>query len=412
MFRLVARSRACRLFAAASLWFLAALPASAQLTRDEAVQAVIDQVILPSSTAAKAVAFAPQTALPAGSTVRPFLLNTPPFVGSTTTLASDSWFVFIDDAPLARFAHPVRFALVDASHPNPVVGSGITVTQQGWWPLVNGVQLYASLDERLVSPDRVWGSLPLPSRAPQVFETRGTYVDPILPEPLAATTTGKVCAIVASGADDASFRGDVRDMADHYRRRLGVPAANVQEKVNITKADLDAMIAKANRDGCTKVHLFLASHGAPETVLMGGQRVSSADLAKCIKKLTAKDVCIVFDWCFCGSFIDNIQGCPGHSVTVTTATDASSLSCAWIAADGSDGNGYFTEDLIKCWADPRADGPDAGRDVSQGEAYDWVKANARPKTRDQKPLHRSLEDAEPIDPIDVEPVDAFDPTNH
>lgn len=54
-----------------------------------------------------------------------------------------SWFFWIDDFPAGKFAHPSRFALVE------IATGAVTVSEQQWWPLLNGVGLW-------VDPAEYW----------------------------------------------------------------------------------------------------------------------------------------------------------------------------------------------------------------------------------------------------------------
>ena len=130
------------------------------LTRDQAVSALIAQVINPSPNKDTLVASGPQDMLPQGTLVEPHGLNTPPYPGSARTIQTPTWFFYIDDEPEHLFVHACRFVYIDANNPDPVMGDGIIVETQGWWPKINGVETHGGTMH--TSPDLVYGSHPYP----------------------------------------------------------------------------------------------------------------------------------------------------------------------------------------------------------------------------------------------------------
>lgn len=133
--------------------------AEALLTREQAVAILIQQVIEPSPNKDELMAFGPQNMLQPGDVVRPRYIGSNPYPGQPKTMESLTWFFFIDDEVMARYVHPTRFVYIDANHPNPTVGDGISVDIQGWWPVINEQPHYAP-PSATQNPDWIYGERP------------------------------------------------------------------------------------------------------------------------------------------------------------------------------------------------------------------------------------------------------------
>ena len=137
------------------------------LTRDQAIAILIDQVISPIAYEDYYMAFGPQQMLTAGDKVEPEIIGSQPYPGSTKNIQEPTWFFWVDTDKWARFSHLVYFVYIDASHPNPTVGDGILVSEQGWWPNINDVDYLKKPADRWVSSDIVYGEAPTgPPTAP------------------------------------------------------------------------------------------------------------------------------------------------------------------------------------------------------------------------------------------------------
>ena len=131
------------------------------LTRDQAISILIEQVINPDKNKDNMMVFGPQSQLQKGDVVEPAFLSTKNSDELIYKIQNPKWFFWIDDNPLNdMFVHTTRFVYIDSKHPNPTIGDGIIIKEVGWWPKINGQQLYRSSSERTNSPDRVYGSRP------------------------------------------------------------------------------------------------------------------------------------------------------------------------------------------------------------------------------------------------------------
>jgi hypothetical protein len=141
------------------LGLLYSQPASAQLTRDQAIAILMEQVIEPTPNKKYIWAFGPQNMLVPGDVVRPLVINAQPNPGQPFTVVTQTWFFFIDDDILSKYSHETRYVYLDANHLNPTVGDGITLVVQGWWPVING-QPYYDFSTFVGHSDKVYGVIP------------------------------------------------------------------------------------------------------------------------------------------------------------------------------------------------------------------------------------------------------------
>lgn len=133
--------------------------ADAQMTREQAVSILIQQVIEPSPNKDELMAFGPQNMLQPGDIVRPHRIGSPTYPGQPKTIERPTWFFFLNDRVEAGYVHQTRFLYIDANNPNPTMGDGISVDIQGWWPVINEQDYYDSQYPK-EHPDWVYGDRP------------------------------------------------------------------------------------------------------------------------------------------------------------------------------------------------------------------------------------------------------------
>jgi hypothetical protein len=105
---------------------------SGSLTRQQVIDIVLGQVVVPPILDHAARVFLGMSALRRGDRVRPF------YDGAERTLDRPTWFAWVDDEPQAFFSHPTRYVFVDA------YTGRLNVTSEDWWPVVNDVPLWMS----------------------------------------------------------------------------------------------------------------------------------------------------------------------------------------------------------------------------------------------------------------------------
>lgn len=149
-------------FCCLALMVMIGSTASAEvISRQEAVDILIREVILPSPTRGAMMAFGPQKPLAPGDKIEPPDRGFDPSQGTVRAIEKPTWFFWIDDEPDAKFAHPTRYVYIDANQPDPKVNHGIIVDFQAWWPMINGKHyLSRDADRFFDCPDKVYGQAP------------------------------------------------------------------------------------------------------------------------------------------------------------------------------------------------------------------------------------------------------------
>ena len=336
-----------------------------------------------------------------GSTFFP----TTPF--TTTKLM---WLFWVDENPLALFAHPTRFVLLDASDSAPDLTNKARVTREDWWPVVT---LPGASETAALLP-------PLNSTVTPALAA--STVDSAKRESPAVDAPTDACAIVIYGpnvttAFDAVDVGkkDANNVKKFLIDNKLVPASNVytsgdaQTPPTSTNApatidDLERLLNLAKSNGCKKLYLYINAHGARRlrlnveaggggTLISGGfdlkekgtndtDIVRFSDFALLLKPLKGMELCVIQDTCFSGELCEWLQGA-GFTGTFVSSADRDHTSLY---------NGFgsaFTNALLKCWGDPKADLNNDGN-VTLEEAYKWTIANSDEDVTGSKPKESAI----------------------
>ena len=326
--------------------------------------------------------------LPAGSMVDPHELGWLPFPGPGMSVATPSYFFWVDDLPPAHFQHPTRFVLVNATGPVPTeANGGILVSAQGWWPkitLPNGlVQAYFQSSDKRVS------ALPPGVTNPDGL-VAGPGYEPAVPPPLASflpanglsespVPPSKACGLLLRGDSSAEFGNDVELFERDLRTRYGVPAGRII-KANggaaATKADLVAAITAlcALQPPCDKIYVRMTSHGSIGGFCLADGSISAAMLCEQLKKLAAKGVpiCLLIEGCHTASLLDpHNWDFPAGSVIITASgtnecSYGSSLKFT-NAVSGCVTNSLFPHAFSVCLNDPTVNPR-----RTEEQAFRWV----------------------------------------
>jgi hypothetical protein len=125
---------------------VAALPTATPVpqvgvTLEAAGQIVVEQVVKPADLDHEAIVFAWPESLGPDDVLAPYAF--PPFglPPEPVAVPAESWFFWIDDFPTGLFEHPNRYVLVDRTT------GALTVSDETWWPVLNGEGLWISYDE-------------------------------------------------------------------------------------------------------------------------------------------------------------------------------------------------------------------------------------------------------------------------
>ena len=151
----------------AVIFFLALMAAmvsvasAESLSRREAIDILIREVILSSPTRDVLMAFGPQQPLTSNDKVEPPDRGFDPRQGTVRAIEKPTWFFWIDDEPDAKFAHPTRYVYIEADQADPRLNNGIIVDFQAWWPMINGKHyLSRDADRFFDCRDKVYGQAP------------------------------------------------------------------------------------------------------------------------------------------------------------------------------------------------------------------------------------------------------------
>ncbi len=259
---------------------------------------------------------------------------------SPVSTTEPTWLLWVDDEPLAAFSHAVRWVMI------PSADSGIgrmRLLNQFWWPvaLLPGSLTRHSLGPRTDDPG---GEEPA---------SAGLSVEGVL-----GSAPPNACAVLVYGPRMSGPRKDMTRVTDYlvnsdmvsagnvFRNRLdafGRPSAQAQEH-SATRADLQRLISDAVAAGCTKLHLVIVAHGAPN----GGDEdggfqlavndntddgfVTYEELAVMLAPFQGKELCVISTSCYSGQLALWLQGL-GFSGQVMTSSDTRHVG--WMNAQGA-----------------------------------------------------------------------------
>jgi hypothetical protein len=388
----------------------AARPLPAAITRQAAVQAILDPGSGASVDTAQSVVWSPyvdfgfgpgfQGLVPAGSSIDPAEMGGDPYPGPGIALSTDSYFFWVDDSPLTDFEHPVRFVIVDAANPSPTVSNGgVHVSNQGWWPVIalpsqSPTPFFAIDSTRVSDMPPAWdnpnglvgGAAPtfadLDPPQPVAFAPAfRTSVAPAPPAPTAA-------ALIVRGDDGDRFGNNVKRINQDLKNVKGVPPGRIVTAGNgdpatggtaATKTDLQNAIVKlcALNPPPSVIYVRITSHGAKGKLKLKGGSIDKVELCNILKQLNGKNVSIhyVISSCYSGSLTDpTIWGAPAGSSLITSADGLEPSPAGPVVPPSMDrtiNEGLFLHAFSICSNEPLADVNHDQR-VDDEEAFDWV----------------------------------------
>ncbi|NYZ74176.1 hypothetical protein H0O00_03465 [Candidatus Micrarchaeota archaeon] len=243
------------------------------LSRQDAIALVVAEVVAQNDYYVYATSSSP---LPAGTVVT----STRGDEEFDYTLASDTWFFFVDTDPFAPFDHDTFFVFID------VATAEYFVTNESYYPVINGISYFASMDSRLDASRRVY---PDPSEGNLTYNLSGpTFVtlpyDALaIANPPAGTPlplmdyqccdgVGNKYALVMSGYDDPTFDSDTSTVYDYLKGQgysddditylttsLGTP--NSDGQTTLARVESAFRSLALNAECCDDVFIYLAGHG-------------------------------------------------------------------------------------------------------------------------------------------------------
>jgi hypothetical protein len=296
---------------------------------------------------------------------------------------SASWFFWLDDDPLAQFAHDTRYLIMDANT------GKMEIREAEWWPVVNGEVVWGKTEERDSDATVVYAiraELKLYRDWKHVFRFRKL---PML------TCNSWIILVCGSTDSGNTFDEDVRFLYDVFKSlgyddehifyvspwtsdpgvdRTTTPA-NVQWAINQVAEKSN------NRDF---VFFYYSSHGGVNVLHCcpdrpGGGVVTANDMDNWLDTITAREMVIMLQGCCTGSFIgyysngttvnaeNELTGDGETNRIAITATDTEHSSYGGSAAWGS----TFTGGYVASFSDASADVSGNGA-ISVQEAYNYA----------------------------------------
>ena len=195
------------------------------------------------------------------------ILEDNPFnAGFQTTVGQEAFFFVVDEDPIARLAHALRYLLVAKSD-----GSILLNQPVEWTPLVNGV---AVMSAALFDPTTglLWQNFP------------GTQLTPSARSPIQRAAVKGITdevegAIVVNGNNpakylDAGISKDAENMKGFYDSFGPMSEVDALDPPDNTKSDLEGAIEDMYVAGVEDLTIYIATHGNTDMVVMGSSTIA------------------------------------------------------------------------------------------------------------------------------------------
>jgi hypothetical protein len=254
------------------------------------VAILVDDVIRPESLRGELLAFGLQAPLPPGTHIVPYLPEpmpnadvTAPVLTGGVVLSRNVWFFWVDDLPRAEHAHPTRFVFIDAQT------GRVTVTDEEWWPVVNGSSLWASDAEYYDPALWVWSQLdaPLLPPAPSPIPPAPTMSPLPPPDPSSALVVNGW----KPGERNGHFATNASTMAGVYNQ-MGLTTTTMGHNTSPAaspKAVLDWIKQKAKElKPCQDLFIYITGHGYnnfTSGIMVNGKTLSATRLRDVLRQV-------------------------------------------------------------------------------------------------------------------------------
>lgn len=332
--------------------------------KDEAIQILINEVIIPENLTFDLIAFIWPELLNSGDIINPFY---PP--ENVYYIENVTWFFWIDVAPYAQFAHPTAYVFIDAST------SQYEIVSEDWWPQLNGVDLWGTSEQYWNTYYWVFSTYtgPIPPASTSEFQVTGETI---------RIASGKKRELIIQGSDRDDFKKDTDNWYKLFKDKFGLdPKTEIirlgPEKVGdindtSTMENIEKYISDWGKGGkdeltpCDWLSIYISSHGRESD---GARQIKNGWLTpKNISDLLCKinecvHITVVVQGCFSGKVVDELKNLPKKVEVVISATDGDSLSYE----DLPDGYEYLKRAVRdgKADADPN-EATDTGSEFTSG----------------------------------------------
>jgi hypothetical protein len=219
-------------------------------------------------------------------------------------LTGPTWFAWIDLRPYARYAHDALFVLIDANE------GTYAVHRETWWPVLNGTSLWVDADD---------------------YWDEGKWVASSLPAGVPAGASAAICEADRSGGDyydwalvvngwspgqpgEAGFSADARGVCEALNG-LGMRVSTLEPE-EVSPEALEAFVVRLFTeiplyDCCDRLYFYFTCHASPGALWIGGQRLSSVELARMLTfpgdTYVPSRVYVMLEAGYGGSFIPDLS---------------------------------------------------------------------------------------------------------
>jgi hypothetical protein len=290
-----------------------------------------------------------------------------------------SWLFFIDEAPDAHFAHPVRIIIMDA------VTGDIKEIKTDWWPMLDDTPVFDKRESRTKKDDIIFESLPELQPVNQLIP-KGRFLNNI------GVKSHDPCdgyAVIVCGYNDLpdTFDED-SDSIYSVLKRLGLMDDHIFfVSPHTTHAGVDKATSIANvqwainqvatqADVTDKVLFFYTSHGNVDILSCvpgsaGGGYISASDLDNWLDGTNCNELSIVIEACHSGSLIGKYANGTYVAAEDDLTGDGETNRCIFTSAS-SNTSSYPDVDWV---GDPNPS--DVGSETIYGyiEAYNTASAD-------------------------------------
>ena len=276
-----------------------------------------------------------------------------------------SWLFWVDDMPGARFAHPTRIVVLDATDNAAGFVDRAQVQQAQYYPGIES----AGVVRAMVPAD--WNYGDEVGFGKTVARRGGVPYDP-----------AEVGAVIVTGPDCEGSRLDAIAMRNFLRDSGRVPESNMRAEFRPVSPGLTKlMIEDIKSRGYKKVYFYYSGHGEKLGMVMEGRDGNTElmyydHLARALQGVA--EVCVMIDACHSAAAIEPFQNL-GLTGEIVTAANDDKLAFSTYNNDSEWQDGVYTREFLKCIQDSRADRNGDGF-VSFREAAAWCKQHSEDET--------------------------------
>jgi len=279
------------------------------LNEQSAAELVINSIIEPMNYSTPIIGFKLNGMLKPGDTVAPYN-------GEKYIINEDSYFYFIDLYPAAFYAHDTLFVTVDKKD------GDLNISQEQWWPIINDDPPGWISDED------------------QYYNTSNWFFNSGVTRPTAASISAPQigmpapqhqwyeASVVVNGHAEGETLGWDMDMNawemwvlfDSY-----ITPGNTYEITpppigSNTPDDLFTLLDRLCDDGYEHITVYLTGHGNEDLISLGYIHLTADDMVNFLNDHPETSFSFLFESCYIGSFINDLQVCPNVRLVLTSTS--------------------------------------------------------------------------------------------